>query len=156
MSVEKATSHLKEFGLEDKIMLFDVSSATVAEAAQAIDCKEAEIAKSLSFLIDEKPVLVVAAGDGKIDNGKFKAFFHTKAKMLPFESVEPLIGHGVGGVCPFGINDGVAVYLDVSLKRFETVYPACGNAASAVKLTLGELEKASRYIEWVDVCKPVE
>lgn len=156
MSVEKATSHLKEFGLEDKIMLFDVSSATVAEAAQAIGCKEAEIAKSLSFLIDEKPVLVVAAGDGKIDNGKFKAFFHTKAKMLSFESVEPLIGHGVGGVCPFGINDGVAVYLDVSLKRFETVYPACGNAASAVKLTLGELEKASRYIEWVDVCKPAE
>ncbi|MBO7162230.1 MAG: YbaK/EbsC family protein [Clostridia bacterium] len=156
MSVEKATSHLKEFGLEDKIMLFDVSSATVAEAAQAIGCKEAEIAKSLSFLIDEKPGLVVAAGDGKIDNGKFKAFFHTKAKMLPFESVEPLIGHGVGGVCPFGINDGVAVYLDVSLKRFETVYPACGNAASAVKLTLGELEKASRYIEWVDVCKPAE
>ncbi|MBO7216750.1 MAG: YbaK/EbsC family protein [Clostridia bacterium] len=156
MSVEKATSHLKEFGLEDKIMLFDVSSATVAEAAQAIGCKEAEIAKSLSFLIDEKPVLVVAAGDGKIDNGKFKAFFHTKAKMLSFESVEPLIGHGVGGVCPFGINDGVAVYLDVSLKRFETVYPACGNAASAVKLTLEELEKASRYIEWVDVCKPAE
>ena len=156
MSIEKATSHLKEFGLEDKIMLFDVSSATVAEAAKAIGCKEAEIAKSLSFLIDEKPVLVVAAGDGKIDNGKFKAFFHTKAKMLPFESVEPLIGHGVGGVCPFGINDGVAVYLDVSLKRFETVYPACGNDASAVKLTLEELEKASRYIEWVDVCKPAE
>ena len=156
MSVEKATAHLKEFGLEDKIMLFDVSSATVAEAAQAIGCKEAEIAKSLSFLIDENPVLVVAAGDGKIDNGKFKAAFHTKAKMLPFESVEPLIGHGVGGVCPFGINDGVAVYLDVSLKRFETVYPACGNAASAVKLTLEELEKVSLFTSWVNVCKPVE
>ena len=156
MSVEKATSHLKEFGLEDKIMLFDVSSATVAEAAKAIGCKEAEIAKSLSFLIDEKPVLVVAAGDGKIDNGKFKAAFHTKAKMLPFESVEPLIGHGVGGVCPFGVNEGVQVYLDVSLKRFDIVYPACGNAASAVKLTIPELEKASLFTAWVDVCKPVE
>lgn len=156
MSVEKATSHLKEFGLEDKIMLFDVSSATVADAAQAIGCKEAEIAKSLSFLIDEKPVLVVAAGDGKIDNGKFKAAFHTKAKMLPFESVEPLIGHGVGGVCPFGVNEGVQVYLDVSLKRFDIVYPACGNAASAVKLTLEELEKASLFTAWVDVCKTAE
>ncbi len=156
MSVEKAVAHLKRFGLEDKIMLFDVSSATVAEAAQAIGCKEAEIAKTLSFLVGEKAVLVVAAGDGKIDNGKFKAAFRTKAKMLPFESVEKLIGHGVGGVCPFGINDGVEVYLDVSLKRFQTVYPACGNAASAVKLTIKELEKASLFTAWEDVCKPVE
>ncbi len=153
MSVEKATAHLKEFGLEDKIMLFDVSSATVAEAAQAIGCKEAEIAKTLSFLVENLPVLIVAAGDAKIDNGKFKAVFHTKAKMLPFEEVEALIGHGVGGVCPFGINEGVKVFLDVSLKRFDIVYPACGNAASAVKLTIPELEKASVFADWVDVCK---
>ena len=153
MSVEKATVHLKEFGLEDRIMLFDVSSATVADAAKAIGCKEAEIAKSLSFLVEEAPVLIVAAGDAKVDNGKFKARFHTKAKMLPFDSVEPLIGHGVGGVCPFGVKEGVKVFLDVSLKRFDIVYPACGSAASAVKLTLEELEKASLAAEWIDVCK---
>lgn len=155
MSVERATAHLKKHGLEDKIMLFDVSSATVAEAAQAIGCKEAEIAKSLSFMVEDSAVLIVAAGDAKVDNGKFKAAFHTKAKMLPFDSVEPLIGHGVGGVCPFGVNEGVKVFLDVSLKRFDTVYPACGNASSAVKLTLPELEKASLFVSWVDVCKDI-
>lgn len=155
MSVERATAHLKKHGLEDKIMLFDVSSATVAEAAQAIGCKEAEIAKSLSFMVEDSAVLIVAAGDAKVDNGKFKAVFHTKAKMLPFDSVEPLIGHGVGGVCPFGVNEGVKVFLDVSLKRFDTVYPACGNASSAVKLTLPELEKASLFVSWVDVCKDI-
>ena len=153
MSVEKALFHLKKYGLEQNAMFFEVSSATVALAAQAIGCKEAEIAKSLSFDINGEPVLVIAAGDGKIDNGKFKACFHTKAKMLPFDTVGALIGHDSGGVCPFGVNDGVKVYLDISLKRFETVYPACGNAASAVKLTLAELEKASEYIQWVDVCK---
>lgn len=155
MSVERAAAHLKKHGLEDKIMLFDVSSATVAEAAQAIGCKEAEIAKSLSFMVEDSAVLIVAAGDAKVDNGKFKAAFHTKAKMLPFDSVEPLIGHGVGGVCPFGVNEGVKVFLDVSLKRFDTVYPACGNASSAVKLTLPELEKASLFVSWVDVCKDI-
>lgn len=153
MSAQNAVAHLKRYGLEDKIMFFDVSSATVAEAALAIGCDGAEIAKTLSFLVDDVPVLIVAAGDGRIDNGKFKAAFHTKAKMLSHEQAEELIGHAVGGVCPFGIKDGVKVYLDVTLKRFQIVYPACGNASSAVKLTIEELEKASEYIAWVDVCK---
>lgn len=155
MSVQNAVAHLKKYGLEDKIMFFEVSSATVAEAAEAIGCDGAEIAKTLSFLVDDSPVLIVAAGDGRIDNSKFKAVFHTKAKMLSFEQVEGLVGHAVGGVCPFGIKNGVKVYLDVSLKRFQVVYPACGNASSAVKLTLAELEKASEYIAWVDVCKEI-
>lgn len=155
MSAQNAVAHLKKYGLEDKIMFFDVSSATVAEAALAIGCDGAEIAKTLSFLVDDAPVLIVAAGDGRIDNGKFKAAFHTKAKMLSHEQAEELIGHAVGGVCPFGIKDGVKVYLDVTLKRFQIVYPACGNASSAVKLTIEELEKASEYIAWVDVCKEI-
>lgn len=153
MSIIKAREHLKKYGLDNKVMEFDVSSATVSEAAHAIGCKDEEIAKTLSFTVKDMPVLIVAAGDARIDNRKFKDEFSEKAKMLPFENVETLIGHAVGGVCPFGINDGVTVYLDVSLKRFDTVYPACGSSNSAVKLTLTELETASGYQKWVDVCK---
>ncbi|MGN0174043.1 MAG: YbaK/EbsC family protein [Acutalibacteraceae bacterium] len=156
MSFIKAKEHLGKYGLEEKIMEFSVSSATVEQAAKAINCKEEEIAKSMSFLVDEKPILIVVAGDCKIDNSKFKAEFHTKAKMLPFDSVEELIGHAVGGVCPFGVNENVDIYLDNSLKRFEIVYPACGSSNSAVKLTLSELEKTSGYKKWVDVCKNIQ
>lgn len=153
MAFERAKEYLKRYGLEDRVMEFDVSSATVAEAAKAIGCEEEEIAKSLSFMVAEKPILIVAAGTSKVDNSKFKAEFHTKAKMLSFDEVEKLIGHAVGGVCPFGVQENVEVYLDSSLKKLETVYPACGSANSAVKLTVGELEQASGYKKWVDVCK---
>ncbi|MBQ2847687.1 MAG: YbaK/EbsC family protein [Clostridia bacterium] len=153
MSFTKAKEHLMKHGMENRVMEFDVSSATVGEAAKAVGSSEGEIAKTLSFIVDEKPILIVVAGDRKIDNAKYKALFHTKAKMVPFESVEELIGHAVGGVCPFGINKGVEVYLDESLKRFEIVYPACGSSNSAVKLNIEELEKTSEYKSWVDVCK---
>lgn len=153
MSLLKAKEYLQKHGLENRIMEFDVSSATVSEAARVINCKEEEIAKTLSFIVDDKPILIVVAGDCKIDNSKFKAEFQTKAKMIPFDNVEELIGHAVGGVCPFGINENVDVYLDNSLKRFKIVYPACGSPNSAVKLTLDELKKISNYKKWVDVCK---
>lgn len=156
MAFEKAKEHLKKYGLDGKVMEFEVSSATVKEAAVAARCSEAEIAKTLSFLVDEKPILIVVAGDQKIDNSKYKAHFHTKAKMLAFEDVEPMIGHAVGGVCPFGINDGVDVYLDESLKRFDVVYPACGSSNSAVALSIDELEKLSNFLSWIDVCKAIE
>ena len=156
MAFDRAKEYLKQFGLEDKVLEFEVSSATVKEAAIAANCQEAEIAKTLSFMVEDKPVLIVVAGDQKIDNSKYKAEFHTKAKMLAFEEVELLIGHAVGGVCPFGINEGVEVYLDESLKRFETVYPACGSSNSAVKLSIAELESASGYLKWIDVCKAIE
>ena len=155
MPLVKAKEYLQKYGLEDKIMEFDVSSATVEEAAKAINCKEEEIVKTLSFIVDDKPILIAVAGDSKIDNSKFKTEFHTKAKMIPFDSVEKLIGHAVGGVCPFGINENVDVYLDSSLKRFTIVYPACGSSNSAVKLTLNELEKTSNYKKWIDVCKDI-
>ena len=156
MSVVKAKEWLQKYGLEDKIMEFDVSSATVQEAARAINCKEEEIVKTLSFIVDEKPVLIAVAGDSKIDNSKFKAEFKTKAKMIPFENVEEMIGHAAGGVCPFGMNKDVEVYLDNSIKRFAVVYPACGSSNSAVKLTVNELEKASNYKKWIDVCKDMQ
>lgn len=155
MSFVKAKEYLQKYELENRIMEFDVSSATVEEAAKAINCKEEEIVKTLSFIVNDKPMLIAVAGDSKIDNSKFKAEFHTKAKMIPFDSVEELIGHAVGGVCPFGINENVDVYLDNSLKRFTTVYPACGSSNSAVKLTLDELEKTSNYKKWIDVCKDI-
>ncbi len=155
MSLVKAKEHLKKYGLEDRIMEFSVSSATVEEAARAVNCKEEEIVKTLSFIVDEKPILIAVAGDSKIDNSKFKARFHTKAKMIPFDSVEQLTGHAVGGVCPFGVHENATVYLDVSIKRFETVYPAAGSSNSAVKLSLQEFEKASNCKEWIDVCKQV-
>lgn len=156
MSLLRAKEHLQKYGLENKIMEFDVSSATVEEAANAIKCKKEEIAKTLSFIIGDKAILIVISGDSKIDNSKFKSEFQTKAKMIPFDNVEELIGHTVGGVCPFGINENVDVYLDNSLKRFEIIYPACGSSNSAVKLTLNELEKASNYKKWVDVCKHIQ
>ena len=153
MSIEKARAHLKKHGLEDRIQEFTVSSATVALAAQALHCEPARIAKSLSFEKGESAILVIAAGDARIDNPKFKQRFGMKAKMLSAEKVEPLIGHGVGGVCPFGVNEGVEIYLDESLRRFETVYPAAGTPSSAVHLTLEELERASEALGWVDVTK---
>ena len=156
MAIEKAREHLKKYGFEDRIMEFEVSSATVELAAKAVGSSEAEITKTLSFLVGERAVLIGAAGDCKIDNAKYKAFFGAKAKMIPADLVEELIGHGVGGVCPFGINEGVEVYLDLSLKRFEYVYPAAGTASSAVKLTPSELEMASGSRGWIDVCKIAE
>ena len=156
MSLVRAKEYLKKYGLENKIMEFDVSSATVKEAAKAINCKEGEIVKTLSFIVNDIPILIAVAGDSKIDNSKFKAEFKTKAKMIPFDNVEELIGHGVGGVCPFGINENIEIYLDNSLKRFSIVYPACGSSNSAVKLTLDELEKASNCNKWIDVCKSIQ
>ena len=153
MSIERARAHLQKHGLEDRIKEFDVSSATVALAAQALGCEPERIAKSLSFEKGVGAILVLAAGDARIDNAKFKAQFGMKPKMLAAEKVEPLIGHGIGGVCPFGVNEGVPVYLDESLRRFDYVYPAAGTSASAVYLTLPELERASEYIGWVNVTK---
>lgn len=153
MAIEKVREFLKEFDLDGKIQEFDVSSATVELAAEALGCEPERIAKSITFTVDGGAVLIVTAGDTKIDNSKYKAQFGTKAKMLSFDQVEELIGHAVGGVCPFALNEGVKVYLDKSLKRFDTVFPACGSSNSAIELTLDELEKASGYIEWIDVCK---
>lgn len=153
MSIERARAHLAKHGLEERIKELDVSSATVALAAKALGCEDARIAKSLSFESGESAILVIAAGDARIDNAKFKHHFGMKAKMLSFDKVEPLIGHGVGGVCPFGVNEGVKIYLDESLKRFDYVYPAAGTSASAVYLTLEELERASKCEGWVDVTK---
>lgn len=153
MSIEKVKAYFKTYGMEERIQEFEVSSATVTLAAQALGCDEARIAKTLSFHVGDKVVLIVAAGDTKIDNSKYKAQFNTKAKMLAFEEAEPLIGHAVGGVCPFAVNNGVEVYLDESLKRFDTVFPACGSANSAIELSIDELEKYSDCIAWIDVCK---
>jgi len=153
MAFEKAKEYLKQFGLDSHVMVFDTSSATVELAAQAVGCEAARIAKTLSFQVGEECILIVTAGDARIDNSKYKARFHTKAKMLASDEVEEKIGHGVGGVCPFGVKEGVKIYLDASLKRFESVYPACGSSNSAVNLTLEELEQASGYEEWIDVCK---
>ena len=153
MAIEKVREYFKKFGIEGRIQEFSVSSATVELAAQALGVEGARIAKSMSFKVDDKAILVIAAGDVKIDNRKFKAQFHTKAKMLSTDEVSALIGHAVGGVCPFAVNDGVSTYLDESLRRFETVFPACGSSNSAIELTIPELEKYSNFIQWVDVCK---
>ena len=153
MSIERARAHLAKYGLKDRIRELTVSSATVALAAEALGCEPARIAKTLSFENGEGAILILAAGDARIDNAKFKHRFGIKAHMLSAERVEPLIGHGVGGVCPFGVNEGIPVYLDESLRRFDTVYPAAGTAASAVMLTLPELERASEADGWVDVTK---
>lgn len=153
MAIEKVREYFKKLGIEDRIQEFETSSATVALAALALGCQESRIAKSLAFHVGEKVVLVIAAGDVKVDNAKYKAFFGIKAKMLAYDEAEPLIGHAVGGVCPFAVNEGVEVYLDESLKRFNTVFPACGSSNSAIELTMDELEKYSGYIRWVDVCK---
>ena len=153
MSIEKVKAYFASKGMLDRVMELEVSSATVDLAAQALGVDGSRIAKTLSFSVDGKPVLVVAAGDARIDNAKFKAFFHTKAKMLSHEEAAELIGHAVGGVCPFAVNAGVAVYLDESLKRFQTVFPACGSGNSAIELTIAELEEHSGSLQWVDVCK---
>lgn len=154
MSIEKVKEYFKQFGIEDKIIELSQSSATVELAAIALGCEGQRIAKTLSFLVEENPILVVAAGDAKIDNKKYRTFFNAKAKMISFEDVEKYIGHNVGGVCPFGINSNVKVYLDDSLKRFSTVFPACGSSNSAIELTNDELEKySSNFVSWVDVCK---
>jgi len=153
MSIEKARVHLKKHGLEDRIIELNESSATVALAAQALGCEPAHIAKSLSFEDGDGAMLILAAGDARIDNPKFKQRFGMKARMLSADRVEQLIGHAVGGVCPFGVNPGVPVYLDESLRAFDIVYPAAGNSASGVRLTVEELERASECSGWVDVCK---
>ena len=153
MAIEKVKEFFKAFNIENKVIEFETSSATVELAALALNCEPCRIAKTLSFLVNESAILIVCAGDVKIDNSKFKAQFNTKAKMLEFAQVEPLIGHAVGGVCPFAINENVYVYLDESLKRFETVFPACGSSNSAIELTISELEKYSNFVSWIDVCK---
>ncbi len=153
MGLEEAKNYLEGKGFGDRILTFDVSSATVELAAQAVGTEPEKIAKSLTFMVDDRPVMILCAGDAKINNSKYKAVFHKKARMLTRDQVNRLVGHDVGGVCPFGIKDGVEVYLDESLKRFEKVYPACGNAASAVELTIGELELLSGSLGWIDVCK---
>ena len=153
MSIEKVRNYFRSFGVEDRIREFSVSSATVELAAVAVGVEGARIAKSLSFKVDDRPIIIVAAGDTKIDNARYKARFGAKAKMLTPEQAVELIGHAVGGVCPFAVNDGVEVYLDESLKRFQTVFPACGSSNSEIKLTIPELEQCSNSLAWVDVCK---
>ena len=153
MSIQKVRAYFETLGIADRIREFTVSSATVELAAQAVGCEPARIAKTLSFLVDGRAVLIVAAGDAKVDNPRYKNEFHTKAKMLTPDEVTELVGHSVGGVCPFGVKEGVRVFLDESLKRFETVYPACGSANSAVRLTIPELEQCSGFEGWIDVCK---
>jgi prolyl-tRNA editing enzyme YbaK/EbsC (Cys-tRNA(Pro) deacylase) len=153
MSIEKVRVFFRERGMEDRILEFDVSSATVELAAAALGCESARIAKTLSFQLGDSAVLVVAAGDAKVDNARFKAQFHTKARMLPPQEVETLVGHSVGGVCPFAVSPGVEVYLDESLKRFDTVFPACGSSNSAIELTVEALRELSGSLGWIDVCK---
>lgn len=153
MSLERAKEYLSKYGLEDRIMEFPVSSATVEEAAKALNCKEEDIIKTLSFIVNDKPILIAVSGNMKIDNKKFKEEFHIKAKMIPFDDVERLTGHAVGGVCPFGVNDDVDIYLDESLKKLDVVYLASGSSNSAARLTVDELEKVTDYVKWVDVCK---
>jgi prolyl-tRNA editing enzyme YbaK/EbsC (Cys-tRNA(Pro) deacylase) len=154
MAIEKVREYFKQFGIEDKIQELENSSATVELAAKALNTEPARIAKSLSFKVEEKAILIICAGDVKIDNAKYKALFKAKAKMLTPDEVVEFIGHEIGGVCPFGIKEGVNVYLDESLKRFRTVFPACGSSNSAIEMTPADLEKyAQNYIGWVDVCK---
>lgn len=153
MSLQRAEEYLKKKGYADRIIIPEQSSATVEEAAAALGCEPGMIAKTLSFLQGEQPVLILAEGTARIDNSKYKARFGCKAKMIPADKVEELIGHDIGGVCPFGINEGVPVYLDESLKRHEVVYPAAGTNHSAVRLSIADLEDCSGYTDWIDVCK---
>lgn len=156
MSIDKVKEYFRTYNIEEKVIELSESSATVLAAAHAIGCKEEEIAKTLSFDVFNNAVLIVMAGDSKIDNNKYREYFKTKAKMLDHNEVENLIGHPVGGVCPFAIKPNVKVYLDNSLKRFEYVYPACGSSSSAIKLSIEELEKYSNYIEWIDISRIIE
>jgi prolyl-tRNA editing enzyme YbaK/EbsC (Cys-tRNA(Pro) deacylase) len=153
MAIDKVKEYFKPLHMGDHILEFDVSSATVELAAEALHCEGKRIAKTMSFLVGEQPILIVTAGDTKIDNAKYRHFFGVKAKMIPGEEVEAIIGHAIGGVCPFAINENVKVYLDESLKRFQTVFPAAGSSNSAIELTIPELEKYSNFLQWVDVCK---
>ena len=153
MQIERVKEYFEKYNMAERVREFEVSSATVELAAIALNCEGCRIAKSLTFKVDEKPIMIVVAGDAKIDNPKYKAQFSTKAKMLTAEEAVTLIGHAVGGVCPFAVNEGVTVYLDESLKRFETVFPACGSSNSAIELTIEELEKYSGFTAWIDVCK---
>lgn len=153
MAIEKVKAYFKEFGIENKVMELENSSATVELAAAALGTAPERIAKTLSFIVDDNPILIVAAGDARVDNKKYRTFFGAKAKMIPSEDVERIIGHAIGGVCPFAINEGVKVYLDESLKRFETVFPACGSSNSAIELTMQELEKYSNSSNWIEVSK---
>ncbi len=153
MSLDKVKEYFKQYHIENQIIELEKSSATVSLAAQALGVEEARIAKTMSFQVAERIILIVCAGDTKIQNGKYKKEFSKKAKMLSYDSTEELVGHAPGGVCPFAVNEGVEVYLDVSLKRFETVFPACGSGNSAIELTIPQLEEYSHYIKWIDVCK---
>lgn len=153
MAIERVREYLKQWNAQDRIQEFEVSSATVELAAQALHCEGKRIAKTLSFYQGEECVLIVAAGDAKVDNAKYKARFGMKAKMIPAAEVEEKIGHAVGGVCPFAVNNGVKIYLDESLKRFATVFPACGSSNSAIELTIPELMAYADTDAWIDVCK---
>lgn len=153
MAIENVREYFKKWDMEDRIQEFEVSSATVELAALALHCEPKRIAKTLSFMVNDNAILIVTAGDAKVDNHKYKERFSVKAKMLAPDEVTELVGHPVGGVCPFAVKDDTAVYLDESLKRFETVFPACGSSNSAIELSIPELEKYSNCIEWVDVCK---
>ena len=153
MAIEVVREYLKQWDADKRILEFPVSSATVELAAQAVGCEPARIAKTLSFLVGDHAILIVTAGDAKIDNAKYKGLFHTKAKMLGFDQVTEMIGHAVGGVCPFGVKEGVEVYLDESMKRFQTVFPAAGSSNSAIEVTMEQLEQYSGSSQWVDVCK---
>ncbi|HSP48501.1 MAG TPA: YbaK/EbsC family protein [Clostridiaceae bacterium] len=153
MAIANVKKHFEKWNMAERIMEMEVSSATVELAAQAVGCEPERIAKTLSFKIGDRPILIVTAGDAKIDNPKYKAYFKTKAKMLTPDEAESMVGHAVGGVCPFGIHDGVTVYLDESLKRFDTVFPACGSSNSAIELSIEELEFCSSYTSWVDVTR---
>ena len=153
MSFDKVKQYFESQGAGDKVLWLEHSSATVELAAEAVGCEPARIAKTLSFLVEDRPILILTAGDVKVDNKKYKEFFHAKAKMIPGDQVEELVGHAPGGVCPFVIKDGIDVYLDASLKRFDIVYPAAGSGNSAVRLTISELEHFSDFKEWIDICK---
>ena len=156
MAIEKVKEYFKQFNMEKRILEFSTSSETVELAAVAVGCEPKQITKTMSFLVNEKPILIAMAGDARISNPKFREKFNTKAKMIPFEQVEKYIGHAVGGVCPFAIKKDVNVYLDVSLKRFKTIFPAAGSGNSAIELTIPEMEKYSNYIEWIDIAKDWE
>lgn len=154
MAIEKVKAYFASLGIAERVLEFDVSSATVDLAAAALGCEPGRIAKTLSFSVHDEPILIVCAGDARVDNPKYKARFSAKAKMLTPDEAAERIGHAVGGVCPFAVNDGVTVYLDESLKKYETVYPACGSSNSAIELTIPELELySSNFSGWVDVCK---
>lgn len=156
MSVEKVVQQLKKYDMDKRIITFNETSATVSLAASRLGCEEARIAKTLSFKLKDKYILIVTCGNTKIDNKKYKQEFGEKAHMLESENVETIIGHQVGGVCPFGVNDGIEIYFDNSLKKYETVYPACGSIYNAIEISISELEKVVDFVKWIDVCKSID